>query len=69
MTNSIYINVQTVWVLIIERTVSLLAVFFRVILVDVCNASYCGYTWTDYVYKTDTEIAEELNITPGLDKM
>jgi hypothetical protein len=26
-----------------------------------------GYTWTDY--KTNTEIAKELNITPVLDKM
>jgi hypothetical protein len=25
-----------------------------------------GYTWTDY--RTDTEIAKELNITPVLDK-
>jgi len=26
-----------------------------------------GYTWTDY--KTNTEIAKELNITPVLDKI
>jgi hypothetical protein len=26
-----------------------------------------GYTWTDH--KTNTEIANELNITPGLDKI
>jgi len=69
MANSIYISVQTVWVVVI-RTVSLLAVFFRVILVDVtCNASYCGYTWNDYLYKIVTEIAKELNITPVLCKM
>ena len=26
-----------------------------------------GYTWTDH--KANTEIAKELNITPGLDKI
>ena len=29
-------------------------------------SSKAGYTWTDY--KTNTEIAKELNITPVLDK-
>ena len=70
MTSFIYNSDQTVWVFVVIRTVSLLAVFFRVILVDVtCKASYCRYTWTDYMYKTGTEIAKELNITPVLDKM
>jgi hypothetical protein len=62
MTNSIYISVRTV------QSASLLAVFFRVILVDItCSASYCGYTWTDY--KTDTDIAKEINIMPVLNKI
>jgi hypothetical protein len=54
MTNFIYTSVQTVWIFVFIGSVSLLTVFFRVILVDfTCSASYCGCNWTDY--KTDTD--------------
>jgi hypothetical protein len=32
-----------------------------------CVRKGTGYTWTDF--KTNTEIAKELNITPVLDKL
>ena len=32
-----------------------------------CLRKRAGYTWTDH--KTNTDIAKELNITPGLDKI
>ena len=32
-----------------------------------CMRKGTGYTWTNF--KTNTEIAKELNITPVLDKM